>query len=94
MKLSAIAQNGTRIKDFVDIATLSSKYSLDEMLQFYTEKFPNANVVMPAKAITYFDEINFDESVVMTSGKFDWKRVAKRLQDMAKNPQKVFTTNL
>lgn len=93
MKLSAIAQNGTRIKDFIDIATLSTKYTLDEMLQFYADKFSNANIVMPAKALTYFDEINFDESVVMTSGKFDWKRVAKRLQDMAKNPQKVFQTN-
>lgn len=93
MKLSAIAQNGTRIKDFIDIATLSTKYSLDEMLQFYADKFSNANIVMPAKALTYFDEINFDESVVMTSGKFDWQRVAKRLQDMAKNPQTVFQTN-
>lgn len=93
MKLSAIAQNGTRIKDFIDIATLSTKYSFDEMLQFYADKFSNANIVMPAKALTYFDEINFDESVVMTSGKFDWKNVAKRLQDMAKNPQKVFQTN-
>lgn len=93
MKLSVIAQNGTRIKDFIDIATLSTKYSFDEMLQFYADKFSNANIVMPAKALTYFDEINFDESVVMTSGKFDWKRVAKRLQDMAKNPQKVFQTN-
>lgn len=94
MKLSAIAQNGTRIKDFIDIATLSTKYSLDEMLQFYADKFSNANIVMPAKALTYFDEINFDESVVMTSEKFDWKKVAKRLQAMAKSPQKVFTTNL
>ena len=94
MKLSAIAQNGTRIKDFIDIATLSTKYSLDEMLQFYIDKFPNANVVVPAKALTYFDEINFDESVVMTSEKFDWKRVAKRLQDMARNPQKIFQTSL
>ena len=94
MKLSAIAQNGTRIKNFIDIATLSTKYSLDEMLQFYIDKFPNANVVVPAKALTYFDEINFDESVVMTSEKFDWKRVAKRLQDMARNPQKIFQISL
>jgi hypothetical protein len=32
MKLSAIADNGTRIKDFCDIAFLSSKLSLNEML--------------------------------------------------------------
>ena len=91
MKLSAIAQNGTRIKDFIDIATLSTLYSLDEMLQFYADKFPEDNIVVPAKALTYFDEINFNESVVMTTEKFEWSKVAKRLQDMAKSPQKVFS---
>ena len=90
MKLSAIAQNGTRIKDFVDIATLSVQYSLDEMLQFYAEKFPNTNIIMPIKSLTFFDEINFDESVVMICGTFSWKRIAKRLRDMAQHPQKVF----
>ena len=90
MKLSAIAQNGTRIKDFIDIATLSTRYSLNEMLGFYASKFPNANIMMPVKALTYFDEIDFNESVVMTIGKFDWKRIAKRLNDMVRDSQKVF----
>lgn len=94
MKLSAIAQNGTRIKDFIDIATLSTHYSFDEMLQFYTNKFPNVNIVMPVKALTYFDEINFNETVVMTSEKFDWKKVATRLQAMAMNPQMVFQNGI
>lgn len=94
MKLAAISQNGTRIKDFIDVATLSTLYSLDEMLQFYANKFPEDNIVVPAKALTYFDEINFDESVVMTLSEFSWEKVAKRLQDMAKNPQKVFKTKL
>lgn len=92
MKLSAIAQNGTRVKDFIDIATLSTRYSLDEMLEFYSLKFSHANVLMPIKALTFFDEIDFKESVVMTSGKFDWKRIAKRLNEMVKNSKKVFAT--
>lgn len=90
MKLSAIAQNGTRIKDFVDIATLSTHYSLNEMLGFYSAKFPHANVLMPIKALTYFDEIDFNESVIMTTTKFDWKRYAKRLNDMERHCDKVF----
>ncbi len=90
MKLSAIAQNGTRIKDFVDIATLSIHYSLNEMLGFYSAKFPHANVLMPIKALTYFDEINFNESVIMTTTKFEWKRYAKRLNDMVRHCDKVF----
>lgn len=92
MKLSAIAQNGTRIKDFIDIATLSYRYSLEEMLQFYTAKFPNANVMMPTKSLTYFAEIDFNESVVMTTGEFTWAKVADRLIQMVKNPQKKFLT--
>ena len=90
MKLSAIAQNGTRIKDFIDIATLSRRYSLEEMLQFYTDKFPNANVMMPVKSLIYFGEIDFNESVVMTTGPFVWEKVTVRLMQMVKNPQKKF----
>lgn len=90
MKLSAIAQNGTRIKDFIDIATLSSLYSLDDMLRFYKQKFPNSNVIMPVKGLTYFDEIDFNESVVMMDGVFSWKKIANRLMQMAKHPQNVF----
>jgi hypothetical protein len=90
MKLSAIAQNGTRIKDFVDIATLSTQYSLNEMLGFYSTKFPHANVLMPIKALTYFDEIDFNESVIMTTQKFDWKHYAKRLNEMVRHCDKVF----
>ena len=92
MKLSAIAQNGTRIKDFIDIATLSVCYSFNDMLDFYTKKFPNANVIMPIKAINYFDEIDFNESVVMLNGIFNWKKIEKRLKDMANNPNKKFKT--
>jgi predicted nucleotidyltransferase component of viral defense system len=92
MKLSAIAQNGTRIKDFIDIATLSVCYSFNDMLDFYTKKFPNANVIMPIKAINFFDEIDFNESVVMLNGTFNWKKIEKRLKDMANNPNKKFNT--
>ena len=92
MKLSAIAQNGTRIKDFIDIATLSTHYSLNDMLQFYAKKFPNSNIIMPTKALTYFEEINFTESVIMLNGNFNWNKIAKRLIDMSNNPQKIYET--
>lgn len=91
MKLSAIAQNGTRIKDFIDIAYLSHKYTLNEMLYFYQKKFPQSNAIMPAKALTYFDEIDFEESIMMISGKFEWEKIAKRLTDMTKYPIRIFT---
>ena len=90
MKLDAISHNGTRIKDFIDIATLSTMYSLDEMLQFYLAKYPNSNVLMPVKSLVYFDDINFEESVIMTNEAFDWDKVAQRLVDMTNNPARVY----
>ncbi len=92
MKLSAIVQNGTRIKDFVDIAMLSVRYSLDEMLNFYITKFPQVNILMPIKALTFFDEIDFNESVIMTTNKFNWNKIDKRLNEMVRNSDKVFAT--
>ena len=90
MKLNAIAGNGTRIKDFVDVAYLSSMYSLRQMLEFYEEKY-HANPLMPLKGIVYFDDINKDAPVKMRDGKpLDWKKVEKRLLAMEKFPQKVF----
>ena len=90
MKLDAVSHNGTRIKDFIDIATLSSLYSFNDMLQFYQAKYPNSNVLMPVKSLVYFDDINFGESVVMTNEPFDWGEIAKRLVEMTEHPTKIF----
>ena len=90
MKLNAIAGNGTRIKDFIDVAWLSSHYSLNQMLAFYEQKY-NANVLMPLKAIIFFDEINFNEPVHLTDGKrVNWKIYEKRLIAVEKQPNKLF----
>ncbi len=90
MKLNAISGNGTRIKDFIDVAWLSAHYTLNEMLDFYERRY-NANVLMPLKAIIFFDEINFDEPVHLTNGKkVNWKMYAKRLLEMEKHPDKLF----
>lgn len=90
MKLNAIAGNGTRLKDFIDLAYLSTKLSLNEMLQAYHLKYAN-NPVMALKALIYFDDINFDESILMADSKpFEWKKIEARLLEMVKSPEKVF----
>lgn len=90
MKLSAICDNGSRMKDFIDIAFLSSKYSFDDMLKFYSVKFPSSNQMMLAKALVYFADIDFDEDIVMLNCDFDWEMIAKRLNDMTLQRNKVF----
>lgn len=90
MKLSAICDNGSRIKDFIDIAFLSSKYSFDDMLKFYSTKFPASNQMMLAKALVYFADIDFNEDIVMLKYDFNWDKIAKRLNDITLQRNKVF----
>ena len=90
MKLLSITDNGSRIKDFIDIAYLSSWFSLEQMLQFFIRKITNSNIMMPIKALTYFDDIDFNESIVMLNNNFDWDKIANRLIDMTKEPNRIF----
>ncbi|MCL2074575.1 MAG: nucleotidyl transferase AbiEii/AbiGii toxin family protein [Marinilabiliaceae bacterium] len=60
MKLTAISQSGNRLKDFIDIAFLSTKMSLENMLEAFRIKYPNTSVMTAVRGITYFDDINFD----------------------------------
>lgn len=92
MKLSAIADNGTRLKDFIDIAYMSTRLSFYAMLQCYGRKFSEVNIIRPLKAVTYFEDIDFGEDVVMIAGKFNWAKVKKRLIDMSGKQDKVFST--
>lgn len=90
MKLNAIAGNGTRIKDFIDVAYLSSYFSLQQMLGFYENKY-HSNTLMPLKGLIFFDDINKNEPVRMADGKpLQWKRIEKRLLAMDRYPERVF----
>ena len=90
MKLSAIADNGSRLKDFIDIAFLSTRFPFNTMLRMYERKFPQSNVIRPFKAITYFDDIDFEENIIMLNGEYDWKLIERRLIDMTKIQNKIF----
>jgi hypothetical protein len=91
MKLNSIAGNGTRIKDFVDLAYLSEHFSLRQMLDFFQEKY-NANTIMVLKAVTFFDEINYNEPLKLCNvKKHNWKKIEKRLLEMSKYMDKRFS---
>ena len=90
MKLNAIAGNGTRIKDFIDMAYLSSVFSLQQMLGFYEQKY-HSNTLMPLKGLIFFDDINRNEPVRMANEKpLQWKRIEKRLLMMDRYPERIF----
>lgn len=90
MKLNAITGDGTRLKDFIDIAFLSCKIPFNKMLNGYKVKY-NANPVIPIKALSYFDDINFNEPIKMVlNSKFNWGKIEKRLKNMQEYPNRIF----
>ena len=93
MKLNAIAGNGTRLKDFIDIFYLSSLFSLNQMTEAYSVKYDSRNSFIPLKALAYFNDINFQEPVQMLTGKLPWQSIEKRINEMINNPDRIFTTD-
>lgn len=91
MKLAAIADNGTRLKDFVDLAFLSTKLSLQDMLNNYQGKYSNTNSVRALKGLMYHSDINFEEPIRLISENFEWNFISKRLSEMIENENTVFS---
>lgn len=59
MKLAAITGRGTK-KDFIDLYFLLKKYSLTEMLGFYTQKYADGSTFMVLKSLSYFEDAEKD----------------------------------
>ncbi|MCM1532006.1 MAG: nucleotidyl transferase AbiEii/AbiGii toxin family protein [Bacteroides sp.] len=89
MKLSAITDNGTRMKDFIDIAYLSTRFSLVEMLGFYRKKF-SEDSVRALKSLTYFNDVDTTENIALIHGDFNWEAIEQRLRAMTEDQGKVF----
>jgi hypothetical protein len=90
MKLTAISQSGNRLKDFVDIAFLSGKMSLNNMLSVFGKKYPKTDVMTAIRGLIYFEDIDFSVSIILTGGAFRWKEIEKRLLLMVKHPDRIF----
>lgn len=90
MKLNAIIGNGSRLKDFIDIAYLSCYIPLKRMIGAYEQKYSLRNPLLVLKGLSYHLDINFNEPIKMMNDKFVWKKIEKRLMDMEKFPAKVF----
>lgn len=61
MKLNAIAGNGTRPKDFIDIYFILKQYSVTEIINFYKIKYKTRNSLHVIKSLNYFDDISIQD---------------------------------
>ena len=80
MKLSAVAQRGSK-KDFVDLyALIREGFSLQDMLSWYQEKYEISDVGHVLYALAYFDDAEV-ERMPQLLWKTDWKQIKKTIQD-------------
>jgi hypothetical protein len=82
MKVNAIAGNGTRVKDFIDIYFLLKEFSFSQIIDFYKLKYNSRNDFHAIKSLTYFDDIKEAEWPRMVREKeLTLKKLEKTLVD-------------
>lgn len=91
MKLNAIYNNGTRLKDFVDMYALLENFSLQELLEACENKYPDNNITMVKHAILHHEDIDFTVHIDYIGEETKWADIADRLKKAFHNPQLVFT---
>lgn len=55
LKINAIEGRGTK-KDFVDMFILLQHFTLDQILEFYKQKYPEYSIFRALRSLTYFDD--------------------------------------
>jgi sucrose-6-phosphate hydrolase SacC (GH32 family) len=83
MKLSAIAQRGSR-KDFVDLYALGRHgFALGEMVHWYRDKFEVTDIGHLLYALVYFDDADSEKMPTMI-WKLNWREIKRTVQDWVK----------
>jgi len=73
MKIAAITGRGT-MKDFIVLFYLLQQFSLEQILQFYEQKYSDASIFMALKSLSYFDDANLDIMPKMFD-KINWENI-------------------
>ncbi len=79
MKIAAITGRGSK-KDFVDLYLLLQDYSLQQILDFYTQKYFDASIYLAIKSLTYFDDANQEENPEMIMA-ISWETIKTRIKN-------------
>jgi len=92
MKLQAVSNRFAK-KDFYDIDTLLTDYSLPEMLQIFKRKFPDIDTGFLVHALTHFEVADNEENPVLLPSSKIWKKVKSNLEDVVRTYTLDFLKN-
>ena len=65
MKVNAIAGDGTRVKDFIDIFFLLREFSFKDILGFFSKKYSLRNNAHALKSLAWFEDVDVNDWPVM-----------------------------
>lgn len=77
MKVNAIAGRGS-IKDFIDVYFLLNEFSINEMIDFYLQKYSDGSEFMVRKSLTYFDDADNEEAPILFHD-ISWSEIKKTI---------------
>lgn len=92
MKLNAISNSGKRLKDFIDIYFLLEHFSMNEMIGFYTIKYPNFNPLIALRAVSYFEDIDPAIDPPKLRSNLSLEKIKKRINESVLHSKKKFAT--
>ena len=90
MKLKAIAHSGQRLKDFIDVYFILERLPLEKVLGAYEKKYPHANLMIPIKGLTYFEDIDPEADPPIMGTKVSLESLKARLVAAVEAPGRVF----
>lgn len=90
MKLNAIYNNGTRLKDFVDMYALLEIFPLQQMLQACQQKYPDINIGIVKNALLHHEDIDLSVPIDYTAQDIEWPAISERLQNAFRQPELIF----
>ena len=79
MKISAIEGRGSK-KDFYDLFFLLQHYTLEEMLCFYVQKYPQYSIFRVRMSLTYFEDAEKQDNPKLHEN-FDWATVKESIAE-------------
>ena len=90
MKIHAIVNSGTRLKDYIDVYHLLELNGLEQIIAGYLNKYPEANASVAKNALIYHNEIDFLKAIDLTNPDLALKDVTKRLREAVAEPKRIF----
>ena len=87
MKILAVTGRGTE-RDFIDLYFLLREFSLEEILKFTKKKYPEFNIYVGLRSLTYFADAEKRQTRKLRMLQpVSWNEVKKRIVDEVKRYQ-------